>query len=205
MDFPLTSNRLTLISSTQRLKLRGWVLKAIFLLFLLVFSVNAHADFNKYEIKIITERIESAFSLLIDTWNEELYFEMYDLGQRSSQMRLSRGEFAQRMVDLKWKPSLKPIRIDKIEIIYMNYAAIYFWQEFENKVNMLQKVEKYMTLPTILESNNWKFDLTQLIRIPYEGKFKEQPPKEAPPVENTPPPSTPIEGAPPADAGVITP
>ncbi len=168
------------LSLHQRLRSMGWSFKGFFLLIFLVFSADAKADFNKHELKIITERIESAFNLLIDTWNEELYFEMYDLGQRNSQMRLSRGEFAQRMVELKWKSSLKPIKIDKIEIVYMNYAVIYFWQEFENKVNILQKVEKYMILPAILESDNWKFSLTQLIRVPYEGKFKARPLKKAP-------------------------
>jgi hypothetical protein len=133
--------------------------------------VELYAAFNQHEIKLMTENIEERFNLLIDTWNEELYFEMYDFGQRASHHRISRGEFAQRMVELKWKPTLKPVEIVKVDILYLNYAVIYFWQEFENKVNILRKVRKYMIFPVILENNIWKFDLTQLIRIPYEGKF----------------------------------
>lgn len=133
--------------------------------------------FNKFEVKIMTENIQESFTLLIDTWKEELYFEMYDFGQRTSQRKLTRSEFAQRMVELKWKPSLKPIEIDRIELLYHNYAVIYFWQEFVNKVNTLRTIRKYMTFPTILEGGQWKFDLTQLIRIPYEGKFQKPQPE----------------------------
>lgn len=154
------------------------IVKSTVVLLLFFSSPAVNAEFNKHEIKIITEAIKTEFDLLIDSWNEELYFEMYDFGQRASQKRLSRGEFAQRMVELKWKPSLKEIKIDEIKILYMNFAVICFWQEFENKVNSLQKVEKYLIFPTILESDKWKFDLTQLIRIPYEGKFKEYQPEK---------------------------
>lgn len=166
---------------------------------LFVFTSDLHAAFNKHEIKVITEAIEESFRLLIDTWNEELYFEMYDFGQKSSQKRLSRGEFAQRMVDLKWKPTLKPIKIDRIDILYHNYAVIYFWQEFENKVNTLNKIEKYMIFPVILETNKWNFDLTQLIRIPYEGKFQkpESDTQQNKPEEKS---GSAVEGSPPEEA-----
>lgn len=162
--------------------------------------VFAQSQFNTHEIKVIKEKIQMSFDLLINTWNEELYFEMYDLGQRQSRMKLSRVEFAQRMVELKWKSSLKPVKIEKIDIIYHNYAIIYFFQEFENKVNSLRLIEKKMIFPAILEDGSWKFDLTQLINIPYEGKFFEAAP--SPPVEPTAdsvtngPAATPVETPP---------
>lgn len=167
----------------------------------LVPATSLRAQFNKYEIKVITEDIEERFDLLMDTWKEELYFEMYDFGQRQSQMRLTRAEFAQRMVELKWRPSLTPIEIDRIEILYLNYAVIYFWQEFENKINVLRTIRKYMVFPVILENGVWKFDLTQLIRIPFEGKFekpKEPDPQESLPTQprtETPQPQAEAEGA----------
>lgn len=147
---------------------------------LLTTHLYGEETFNQYEMEIITEKIEGAFTLLIDTWNEELYFEMYDFGQRNSQMKLSRGEFAQRMVELKWKPTLTPVEIDRIDVLYRNFAVIYFWMEFENKVNLLRKIKKYMTFPIILENDDWKFDLTQLIRIPFEGKLEKPKSLEAP-------------------------
>ncbi len=76
------------------------------------------------------------------------------------------------MVELKWKPTLTPVEVDRIDILYRNFAVIYFWMELENKVNLLQKIKKYMTFPIILEKDDWKFDLTQLIRVPYEGKLE---------------------------------
>ncbi len=175
-------------------KPKSYLLRRSFLSFvaLIVTAFASHdlqAAFNQHEIKLMTENIEERFDLLIDTWNEELYFEMYDFGQRGSQQRISRGEFAQRMVELKWKPTLKPIEIERIDILYLNYAVIYFWQEFENKVNVMRKVRKYMVFPVILEDNIWKFDLTQLIRIPYEGKFQK-------PMESAPKPGESKAGEP---------
>jgi hypothetical protein len=169
-----------------------WLVLIFTAVIVLVAISSLQAAFNKYEVKVITENIETSFKQLIDTWNEELYFEMYDFGQRASQQRITRGEFAQRMVELKWKPTLEPVEIDKIDILYLNFAVIYFWQEFENKVNVLKKVKKYLVLPINLENNTWKYDLTQLIRIPYEGKF-EKPVTE--PIPNATP-ATPPEPAP---------
>jgi hypothetical protein len=163
-------NRSCLVGlNNKRIRLSG-LLALIWIL--LAGDLYSAESFNQYEMEIITEKIETSFELLIDTWNEELYFEMYDFGQRNSQKRLSRGEFAQRMVDLKWKPTLAPMKIDRIDILYRNFAVIYFWMEFGNKVNLLQKIKKYITFPIILENNDWKFDLTQLIRIPFEGKLE---------------------------------
>ena len=126
---------------------------------------------NHYESLVIKEKILNDFRILIDTWTEELYFEMYQLGDMGSKGILSQGEFAQRMVDLAWKPTLNPIKNEKINIIYRNFAAIEFDQEFENKVNQTQTIWKRMIFATVLENKTWKFDLKQLINIPYEGQI----------------------------------
>lgn len=178
---------------SEMIKRNKFRLALLFLTFcLLMTGANAQAAFNKHETKIITESIEESFKQLINAWNEELYFEMYDFGQRDSQQRITRSEFAQRMVELKWKPTLEQVKIDRIDILYLNFAIIYFWQEFENKVNVLKKVKKYMAFPLNLENNVWKYDLTQLIRIPYEGSF-EKPQFE--PIPETPPAATPPDAA----------
>ena len=129
------------------------------------------AQLNHYEEQLIKEKILNDFHILIDTWKEELYFEMYLLGNGRSKSILSQGEFAQRMVDLQWKPTLSPLRNETVQIIYRNFAAIHFDQQFENKVNQTDTIWKRMVFSTILENKTWKFDLKQLINIPYEGRI----------------------------------
>lgn len=126
---------------------------------------------NHYESQLIREKILTDFQILIDTWTEELYFEMYQLGDLRSKGILSQGEFAQRMVDLAWKPTLSPLKNLKINIIYRNFASIVFDQQFENKVNQTQTIWKRMIFSTVMENKTWKFDLKQLINIPYEGRI----------------------------------
>lgn len=133
-------------------------------------SENLSAQPNNYEAQLITEKILTDFHILIDTWKEELYFEMYQLGDSRSKSILTQGEFAQRMVDLQWKPSLTPLRNVTVKIIYRNFSAIHFDQQYENKVNLTQTIWKRIIFSTVLENKTWKFDLKQLINIPYEGK-----------------------------------
>ncbi len=146
---------------------------AVALLYLLMSAGTAtlSAQTNHYESQLIQEKILNDFHILVDTWTEELYFEMYQLGDMRSKGVLSQAEFAQRMVDLQWKPSLNPLKNEKVTIIYRNFASIQFDQEFENKVNQTQKIWKRMIFSSVLENKTWKFDLKQLINIPYEGRI----------------------------------
>lgn len=125
---------------------------------------------NHYESQIIREKILNDFHVLIDTWTEELYFEMYQLGDMKSKGFLSQAEFAQRMVDLQWKPTLSPLQNETVTIIYRNFASVEFDQQFEHKVNRTETIWKRMIFPTVLENKTWKFDLRQLINIPFEGR-----------------------------------
>ncbi len=174
---PMFLNEPTLIESTLKMKYLSLLILA-FVIYGAISPAECQAGINTYETKVINKQITASFHLLIDNWNEELYFDMYDFGQRNSKKQLTRAEFAQRMVDLKWKPTLKKVKISRIKILYRNYAVIYFIQEFENKVNAAQRIEKEMIFPTLLEKKDWKFDLTQLINIPYEGKFLKEVIKE---------------------------
>jgi len=146
----------------------------IFLICLLVFitsSMQLSAKPNHYEEIILKQQVLKDFRELIDIWTEELYFEMYSLGNQKSKKKLTQGEFAQRMVDLQWKPTLKPLEDEEVKIVYRNYAIIYFIQKFENKVNQTLVVRKQMMFSAVLENQNWRFDLTKIINIPYEGQI----------------------------------
>lgn len=146
------------------------LLMALFCIMFFAGPADLAAQPNHYESQLIREKILTDFHILIDTWTEELYFEMYQLGDLGSKGILSQGEFAQRMVDLQWKPTLSPLQNEKVTIIYRNFASIEFDQQFENKVNQTQTIWKRMIFSTVLENKTWKFNLKQLINIPYEGE-----------------------------------
>lgn len=131
---------------------------------------------NHYEMRIIRADILNSFRELTNMWKEELYFDMYDLGQEKSNKLLSKVEFAQRMVDLQWKPSISPEVIEDLRIDYRSFGEIHSIIEFENKVNPTRRIKKQMIFLMVLENKVWKFDLTQLIRIPFGGKLYEPPP-----------------------------
>ena len=170
----------------------------VFLVFF--YSSPVVAQPNYYETLEIKKKILKDFKELIDIWSEELYFEMYQFGTTRSRRRIKKIEFVQRLVDLHWKPSLKPIMDEEIKILYRNFAIIEFTQEFVNKFDQTRMVKKRMIFPTIMEGTSWKIDLTKLINIPYEGKIAEEKPakKETKPVDatsdstaNTPPEAQP--------------
>lgn len=138
----------------------------------LISSLKAESNApNKYELAIIEDNIRTSFNTLMQIWKEELYFEMYDFGQKQTRVTLQKGEFVQRMVDLKWKPAIKEEKLKKVHIIYRNFAAVHAVILFQNKTNPTYTIEKIVIFPVILEKNGWKYDLTQIIRSPYIGKI----------------------------------
>jgi len=157
-----------ILSSPKKISSKA---KVFVLLLLLLLPRLGQAAPNYYEVNIIKKQVEKSFFNFLDMWKEELYFDMYELGQKNSQTRLSKSEFAQRMVDLPWKPSLTKPRISTIEVDYRNFTLIHCVLEMENKINSYRKVLKKYTFHVILEKGGWKFDLTQVIKVPFIGKF----------------------------------
>lgn len=145
-----------------------------------IFASPVLSQTNFYEKQEIEKKVVKDFKELIDIWTEELYFEMYQFGTTRSRKKLKKIEFVQRLVDLHWKPSIKPLKDEKIKILYRNFAIIEFTQEFINKFDQTRTVEKRMIFPTIMEGSTWKIDLTQLINIPYEGRIPEKAPAKKP-------------------------
>ena len=136
-----------------------------------LFVVTASAEPNPYEDKLIKNQIKASFRHLMNIWKEELYFDMYDFGQKNSQKKLSKVEFAQRMVDLYWKPTLRSGAIEKIKLDYRSLAEVHSTIEFENKVNPERKIKKELFFIIIIENKKWKYNLAQLIKTPYDGKL----------------------------------
>ena len=137
-------------------------------LFFLYAPVGAD-EINYYEQEVIQRDIRKTFNILIQSWQEELYFDMYDFGQQNSRKIITKESFAQRMVELKWKPGVgkKKVTIKKIKLLYRNYGLIFCDIEYHHKSIAKRHFKKEEVFPAILENNQWKFDLTQIIRIPY--------------------------------------
>jgi hypothetical protein len=186
----LISAWMFITSMDERMSIKTGLMTFLYLVFLsglFFLHISLSAAPNHYEEQLIKETILKDFHGMIDTWKEELYFEMYDFGHSQSKALMSKTVFAQRMVDLKWKPAIKPLNDERVEIVYRNFAVIHFVQEFENKVNLTESLRKRMVFPAVLEKNGWKFDLTQLINIPYEGVVDD--PADAPPSAAPNPPA----------------
>ncbi|MDH5560020.1 MAG: hypothetical protein OEY59_04105 [Deltaproteobacteria bacterium] len=159
------------------------ILKTRVILLFIVFcgiSVSSRASDlpNSYEIKSIREQVLVSFHSLMDMWREELYFDMYGLGLSDDKKIISKVEFAQRMVDLYWKPSLKPEIIENAIVDYRTLVEIHAVIEFEHKVNPGRRIKRRMFFLGILENNKWNFSLRQLIKAPFSGKPYSEPPKK---------------------------
>ncbi len=145
------------------------------LLFLLLASSlspkKLEAKPNYYEVRIVKAEVKKSFENFISMWKEELYFDMYDHGQIYSRRLMGKSEFAQRMVDLPWKPGVKKMTIEEIEVDYRSFTMVRCVLEMENKTNPSRKVEKRYYFHVILEKGKWKFDLGQIIRVPFVGKI----------------------------------
>lgn len=134
-------------------------------------------EVNRYEQELIHKHIVNNLKQMVQLWQEELYFELYDHGQQQSQTVLKKGEFAQRMVDLRWRPKVQSekTKIEEIKIFHRTYAAVIVSVHFQNKLNPDDSFVKKMIYPVVLEYENdkkkekeWKFDLLQLIKTPFK-------------------------------------
>jgi hypothetical protein len=117
--------------------------------------------------KIESEALES-FRRIMTLWREEVYFELYDQGTAASKARITREEFAQRMVQLEWLPAgeINP-RFLKPEYRFRTMVYVQARIPYKNKFNTGDPFAKDQSVLLLLEDGQWKIDLVQLIRSPY--------------------------------------
>ena len=128
----------------------------------------AVADPGPQEQRKIESQAVEAFRRIMGLWREEVYFELYDQGTAASKGRISREEFAQRMVQLDWLPSgeINP-RFLKPEYRFRTMVYIQARIPYKNKFNSGDPFSKDQTIQLLLEDGQWRIDLIQLIRSPY--------------------------------------
>jgi hypothetical protein len=128
----------------------------------------ASADPGLQEQHKIEAQALEAFLRIMTLWREEVYFELYDQGTAVSKKRISREEFAQRMVGLDWLPAgeINP-RFVKPEYRFRTMVYIRARIPFRNKFNVGDPFAKDETIQLLLEGGQWRVDLVQLVRSPY--------------------------------------
>jgi len=128
----------------------------------------AAADPGPQEQHKIESQAVEAFRRIMTLWREEVYFELYDQGTAASRARITREDFAQRMVQLDWLPSgeINP-RFLKPEYRFRTMVYMQARIPYKNKFNAGDPFAKDQTVQLLLEDGQWRIDLIQLIRSPY--------------------------------------
>lgn len=123
---------------------------------------------NFFEQRKIEAQALDAFKRMLALWREEVYFELYDQGMEASKARITRENFAQRMVQLEWVPQGEPNpRYLTADYRFRTMAYVKVRVLYRNKFNPSQQFNKDQTFLLLQENGAWKVDLVELIRSPY--------------------------------------
>lgn len=123
---------------------------------------------NHFEQRKIEAQALEAFRRILTLWREEVYFELYDQGMEASKARISREDFAQRMVQLEWLPQGEPSpRHFSAEYRFRTMAYVKVRVLYRNKFDPTRQVNKDQTFLLLQENGAWRVDLIDLIRSPY--------------------------------------
>lgn len=123
---------------------------------------------NHFEQRKIEAQALEAFRRILTLWREEVYFELYDQGMEASKARISREDFAQRMVQLEWLPQGEPSpRYFSAEYRFRTMAYVKVRMLYRNKFDPTQQFNKDQTFLLMQENGTWRVDLIDLIRSPY--------------------------------------
>jgi hypothetical protein len=123
---------------------------------------------NAFEQRKIEAQALEAFKRMLGLWREEVYFELYDQGMEASKARITRENFAQRMVQLEWLPQGDPNpRYLTADYRFRTLTYVKVRVLYRNKFNPSQQFAKDQTFLLLQENGAWKIDLVDLIRSPY--------------------------------------
>lgn len=131
---------------------------------------TAWGEPNYFEKRNIELQALEAFKEIISRWREEVYFELYDSGMEESQGRITREEFAQRMVELSWVPlgELNP-KFLKLRYHFRTMVYVTARVPYRHKFDLERTFSKDQTMVMVWEKGAWRVDLIELIRSPYSG------------------------------------
>ena len=130
---------------------------------------------SPYEIEQVRLVVREAFETFLRLWEEERYFELYELGTQQSRNELTPEEFATRMVQLDWVPA-ELVASDPIEIAFRYRTFIYVDAtiRFVHKAFPTLQFQKRQTFLLLWENQKWRFDLLQMLRAPFYTPFEQE-------------------------------
>lgn len=127
-----------------------------------------HAEPTRVEQGKIEEQALEAFRNIIGLWQEELYFDLYDFGMETTKTRISREDFAQRMVELSWVPAGElNAKFLKAEFRFRTVVYVSARVRYRHKFNPTGVFTKDHTFMLLEEAGIWHIDLIRLIRAPF--------------------------------------
>lgn len=131
---------------------------------------TAWSEPNFFEKRKIELQALEAFKRIISRWREEVYFELYDSGMEESQGRITRQDFAQRMVELSWVPQgeLNP-KFLKLRYHFRTMVYVTARVSYRHKFDQTRGFSKDQTMVLVQEKGKWRVDLIELIRSPFSG------------------------------------
>lgn len=131
---------------------------------------RAAGEPNFFEQRKIEAQALEGFRRVITLWQEEVYFELYDFGMAATKARISREDFAQRMVELSWVPRGE-LNAEHLKAHYRFRTVVYITVRipYRHKFNSEERFSKDQTLVMVQEEGRWRIDLIALIRSPYSG------------------------------------
>ncbi|MDH4122183.1 MAG: hypothetical protein OEV94_10800 [Deltaproteobacteria bacterium] len=133
-------------------------------------GLPAQATPNRYEVQALEEESMKSFRRILTMWQEESFFELYDEGWADSKKRITREDFAQRMVGQNWVPVGRPDpRFLKADFRFRTMVYIRAKLTFQNKANKKNLTRDLNMLLLKEADGRWKVDLVELVRIPYGG------------------------------------
>ncbi len=131
-------------------------------------AATLRAEANAFEKQNVEADAVRAFRAIMTLWQEELYFELYDHGNEATKARITKEEFADRMVRLSWVPQgklnpefLKP-RFRFRTMVYIT-ARVRYRHKFKPEAGFF----KNQTFLLLQEEGRWRIDLIQIIRAPF--------------------------------------
>ena len=152
------------------------LIKTIILLLLLMVPLSLQAQPTPLEMKNIHVQVGQSFKEFLQLWQEERYFELYELGTKQAKRQLKTEEYATRMVELNWVPK-GVVEDEPMDIAFRFRTMIYVKATiaFQHKTKGNLKFKKRQTFLLLMEEKKWRFNLLQMIRSPFYSPEQARP------------------------------
>ena len=128
-----------------------------------------------FEVESAKKQVKQMFETLLRLWQEERYFEMYQMGSDSSRNIVKEQEFATRMVKMDYLPIQKNEQLLDLKFRYRSLIYVTTRLQFKHKTNNTIRFIKPHQFLLMFENGSWRIDLVQVLRSPFYSAFPAEP------------------------------